>query len=131
MLRTNSSLPVEPERTVHDVIGSCLTVHRELGPGLLEAVYSRALEVEFGLRDMTFDREREVPVLYKGRVVNRHRLDFVVANCIVLEVKSVEILTGIHRAQILSYLRASRFSIGLLVNFNSLILKDGLRRFVT
>jgi GxxExxY protein len=130
MLKTNSPLPVELERTVHDVIGCCLDVHRELGPGLLEAVYSRALEVELGLNGMAFEREREVPVFYKGRVVNRHRLDFVVAGCIVLEVKSVEMLTGIHRAQVLSYLRASKLSIGLLVNFNSLVLKDGLRRFV-
>ncbi len=130
MLKTPSTLPVELERTVSDVIGCCLAVHRELGPGFLESVYARALEVEFPLRDLSFTREQEIPVHYRGRILNRHRLDFVVAGSVVLELKAVEHLTSVHRAQVLSYLRASKLPIGLLVNFNEVVLKDGVKRVI-
>lgn len=130
MLRVKSHLPEELERSVGDLIGCCLAVRRELGPGLQEVVYSRALEVELELSDIAFEREPEVPIFYRGRMVRRQRLDFVVSGSIVLEIKSVECLTGVHRAQILGYLRAAHLPVGLLVNFNELVLRNGLKRFV-
>lgn len=130
MLRLPTDLPEELEDLVHRTIGCCITVHRELGPGLLESICSRAVCLELEANGISFEREKRIPVLYRGIVLCHQRLDLVVEGRIVVEVKSVETLHAVHHAQLISYLRASGIRVGLLVNFNSAILKDGLRRIV-
>ncbi|MGH9508529.1 MAG: GxxExxY protein [Terriglobales bacterium] len=112
------------------IIGCAIEVHRGLGPGLLESTYEAALAVEFELQDLKFLRQVAFPVLYKGKPVGEYRLDFMVENAVVLEIKSVERWDPVFEAQVLTYLRATGKRIGLLINFNSRLLRDGIRRFV-
>jgi len=130
MLKIPSTLPDETETLINRVIGCCITVHRALGPGLLEGIYSRAVALELEHAGIPFEREKEIPVLYRGEVLCNQRLDFVIANQIVLEIKSVDFITQIHRSQVLCYLRLSRLRAGLLINFNVPILQDGIKRVV-
>jgi GxxExxY protein len=114
-----------------DVIGAALAVHRHLGPGLLESAYEACLAFE--LRERGFDvvTQRPVPVIYKGvRLETGYRLDMVVGGTMLVEIKSVEALDRVHLAQMLSYLRLSGLSSGLLINFNVPLLKQGIRRVV-
>lgn len=112
------------------VIGACIEVHRHLGPGLLEGIYEDCLCQELELRGIQFVRQAIVPISYKGRAMDGcYRLDLVVNNRLVVEVKSVETLLTVHLAQLSTYLRASQFEVGLLVNFNVALLKHGIRRF--
>lgn len=112
-----------------EIIGAAIDVHRVLGPGLLESAYQECLCVELGLRQLRFVSQQELPVEYKGRHVDLgYRLDLVVENTVVLELKSVERLLPLHEAQLLTYLRLGRFPTGLLLNFNVPVLKDGIRR---
>jgi GxxExxY protein len=129
-LRVPTTLPSETEDVITRVIGCCLEVHRELGPGLLERVYARAACIEFDAVGLPYQRERLVALFYRGQALAHHRLDLVVADQIVLEIKCVECLRPVHHAQLLGYLRASRLRAGLLINFNSAVLKDGLKRIV-
>ncbi len=113
----------------HRVIGLCLEVHRELGPGLLESAYEEALAHELRNAGMAFERQKETPLKYKGVDLNcGYRLDFVVEGRLIVELKAVTELLPIHHAQLLTYLRLERRHLGLLVNFNVPVLKDGLRR---
>ena len=113
------------------VIGAAIEVHRRLGPGLLETTYQRCLAREFELRGLPFQRELDVGLDYKGLTVGRaYRVDFLVAERLVLEVKSVENLLPVHRAQVLTYLKWSGVRLGLLINFNVPILKSGVLRVV-
>lgn len=113
------------------IIGAAIAVHRELGPGLLESAYQASLAYELGERGIAFDREKPMPVVYKGvRVDCGYRIDFVVDNAVVLEIKAVESLESIHQAQLLTYLRLSGLEVGLLINFNVRVLKEGIRRLV-
>ena len=130
MLRIPSPLPDELELLVTKTIGCCVAVHKELGPGLLEAVYARAIRIELGLSGMTFDSERIVPISYRGVYLCNQRLDLVVQGQIIVELKSVERLNTIHRAQVVSYLRTTGLRIGLLVNFNVSAIQEGLRRVI-
>ena len=130
MLRIPGPLSDELERLVHDTIGCCITVHRELGPGLLETIYSRAVALELRAAGMTFEREKRYPVTYRGELLCEQHLDFVVGGAIVLEIKSIEAIAPVHHSQLLSYLRVSRLRVGLLMNFNVAVLKDGLVRKV-
>jgi GxxExxY protein len=130
MLRIHSSLPEELELLIERVIGCCICVHRTLGPGLLENIYTRAVCAELKHEDIEYDRERDVPVFYRDQLLCHQRLDIVVANQLVLEIKSVERLSVVNDAQILSYMRLAKLRAGLLVNFNVAILKDGLKRKV-
>jgi GxxExxY protein len=130
MLRVPSPLSDELEKLVHDTIGCCITVHRALGPGLLETIYSRALAVEFRAVGIRFEREVAVPVLYRGEVLCEQRVDFVIEQQIVLEIKSVEHFTPIHHAQLLNYMRLLHAPVGLLINFNVVVLQDGIKRKV-
>jgi GxxExxY protein len=115
----------------HRVLGLCLEVHRELGPGLLESAYEEALAYEFSLAGLTFERQRETPLLYKGtRLSCGYRLDFLVEGEPIIELKSVNEVLPIHHAQLLTYLKLERRSLGLLVNFNVPLLKNGIRRVV-
>jgi GxxExxY protein len=130
MLRVPSPLPDDLEELVHDTIGCCIAVHREIGPGLLETIYSRAICVELTAAGIGFEREKTYPVMYRGELLCEQRLDFVVGGEVVLEIKSVEQLMSLHHSQLLSYMRIARLRVGLLMNFNVAVLRDGLQRKV-
>lgn len=113
------------------VIGCCLAVHRELGPGLLESVYEDSLAAEMEVQQIGFERQYPVPVLYTGRPVGEPlRLDFLVEDTIVLEVKAVDQTHRVHWAQVLTYLKLTKRPIGLLVNFNTASLREGIKRVI-
>jgi GxxExxY protein len=112
------------------IIGAAIEVHRVLGPGLLESTYEACLDFELRRQGLPIRRQWPLPVTYKGTEIDRqYRLDLVVAERILLEIKAVEQLLPIHQAQVLSYLRLSGLPLGLLINFHSATLKDGIRRF--
>ena len=111
------------------VIGAAIEVHRELGPGLLESAYQRALAHELRLRNMTFEEQKLCPITYKDLVIeDAYRLDFLIDGLVVVELKTVDALLDVHDAQVLTYLKFTRCHIGLLLNFRSTILTRGLRR---
>jgi GxxExxY protein len=113
------------------VIGAALDVHRALGPGLLESAYSECLAYELSQRGILFKREVPLPVRYKNVLLDcGYRLDFLVADHLVVELKAVEKIEGVHEAQLLTYLRLSGKRVGLLINFNVELLRDGIRRRV-
>ena len=117
--------------TTRKVIGAAMEIHSTLGPGLLESAYSECLSRELSLRGLSFERERALPVEYKGvRLECGYRLDFLVENALVVEVKAVEAIAPVHEAQLLTYLRLGGWRLGLLINFNVVALKDGIRRKV-
>jgi GxxExxY protein len=130
MLRVPTPLPDDLENLVHGTIGCCIAVHRGLGPGLLENIYSKAVSLELTAAGISFEREKRYPVTYRGEVLCHQWLDFMVADSIVLEIKSVEQLAPVHHSQLLSYMRVSRKRVGLLMNFNVAVLKDGINRKV-
>jgi len=114
----------------HAVIGAAIEVHRELGPGFLEAVYEEALAVELGLRKIPFIRQPLAEVRYKGVKVGEGRLDFLVDGTLVVELKTVDTIHPIHRAQVISYLKVIGLPLGLLLNFKVPMLKDGIERII-
>lgn len=115
----------------HKVIGLAMAVHRELGPGLLETAYEACLAHELTLAGMSFERQRHLPVNYKGLALDcGYRLDIVVENSLILELKAVENLLPIHQAQLLTYLKLSKLGLGLLINFNVPVLKNGIKRVI-
>jgi GxxExxY protein len=122
---------VTDKELTHGVIGAAIEVHRLLGPGLLESAYEECLANEFVLRGLRFERQKPVPVVYKDTKLEcGYRLDFQVESRVVVELKAVDALGPIHDAIVLTYLRLSGCKIGLLINFNVPIVKDGIRRFV-
>ena len=115
----------------HTIIGSAIEVHRLIGPGLLESVYEECLCRELSLRQIPFEQQRPLPVEYKGMQLEcGYRLDLLVAKSVVVEVKAIESLLPIHEAQLLTYLKLGGWKVGLLINFNVPILKQGIRRLV-
>jgi len=111
------------------VIGAAIEVHKELGPGLLESAYQRALAHELGLRKIPFEQQKLCPVQYKDLIIDdAYRLDFLVKGMVVVELKTVDALLEVHDAQVLTYLKFTGCHIGLLMNFRSTILTKGLRR---
>ena len=113
------------------IIGAAIEVHRSLGPGLLESAYEECLCEELKLRGIPFDRQRPLPVNYKGRQLDcGYRLDLLVDNAVVVELKAIEALAPIHDAQMLTYLRLGGWKVGLLINFNVPVLREGIRRKV-
>ena len=113
------------------VIGAAIEVHRALGPGLLESAYEVCLVAELAQRGLSVEQQKPLPVVYRDvRLDCGYRLDLLVEDEVVVEVKAVEKLAPIHEAQVISYLRLSGHRVGLLVNFNVILLKDGLRRLV-
>jgi GxxExxY protein len=122
---------MESRQLTHEIIGAAIQVHPFLGPGLLESAYEECLCHELTLRNLGVQRQVPVPVVYKEvKLECGYRLDLVVEKRVVLELKSIEAFSLVHEAIILTYLRLSGFKIGLLINFNVTILKDGVRRFV-
>jgi GxxExxY protein len=111
------------------VIGAAIEVHRELGPGLLESAYQRAVAHELRLRRIPFEEQKLCPVQYKDLVIDdAYRLDFLVCGLVVVELKTVDSLMDVHEAQVLTYLRFTKCQIGLLLNFRSTVLTRGLKR---
>jgi GxxExxY protein len=111
------------------IIAAAIEVHRVLGPGLLESAYEECLCHEFELRGINYERQKLLPVQYKGKTLDcGHRLDILVQGKVILELKCVEKLLPIHEAQLLTYLRLSGIKTGLLVNFTTPLLKDGIKR---
>ena len=111
------------------VIGLCIEIHRELGPGLLESAYEECLAYELAQAGLRFERQRPLPVRYKEVQLDcGYRLDFVVENALIVELKAVTELHPIHEAQVLTYLKLDKKSLGLLINFNVPVLKQGVKR---
>jgi GxxExxY protein len=113
------------------VIGAAIAVHRTLGPGLLESAYEQCLSHEFSLRHIPFERQKPLHIEYKGAVLDcGYRLDFLVSEIVVVEVKAIEALLPIHQAQLLSYLKLGRWKLGLLINFHAPLLREAIKRVV-
>jgi GxxExxY protein len=113
------------------VIGAAIEVHKALGPGLLESVYQRCLMKELYLRGMRVEPEAPVVVEYKGDVITEaYRVDLLVENTLIVELKAVDQLTPVHKAQLLTYLRLMKKKLGLLINFNELVVKNGIKRVI-
>jgi GxxExxY protein len=112
------------------IIGCAIEVHRQLGPGLLESIYESALCVELEERGLRYEGQVAFPLKYRGRLIGEFRLDLIVEHTIVLELKSVERMDPVFDAQLLTYLRLTGIKKGLLINFNSRLLKDGIKRLV-
>ncbi len=119
------------EALTESIIGAAIEVHRQLGPGLLESVYEECMCQEFRLRDIPFLRQVELPVIYKGlETCGKYRIDLIVANEVVVELKAVERLLNVHEAQLLTYLKLTGKRVGLMINFNVSILYRGILRRV-
>ena len=122
---------MDANRITTIVLGAALQVHKALGPGLLESAYEECLTRELEIRELSVKRQVPIPVVYKDiRLECGYRLDLLVEDQIIVEVKSVEALAPVHEAQKLTYLRFGRKHLGLLINFNVKLLKDGMRRFI-
>ena len=121
---------MEFEELTERIIACAVEVHRQLGPGLLEAAYEAAMCVEFDSGGLSYQRQVVFPVYYKGRVIGEYRIDLMVDDKVVVEIKSVERFDPVFEAQILTYLRVTGKKVGLLINFNRRLLKDGIKRFV-
>jgi GxxExxY protein len=120
------------DEVTQPVIGAAIEVHRVLGPGLLQSAYEECLAFELNQRGLPFERQRHLPIRYKAIALDcAYRMDLVVQESVVVEVKSVERLEGIHSAQLLTYLRLSGLRVGLLMNFNVPVLRSGLRRLIS
>ena len=125
-----SPLSEATEQVVHAAIGCAIEVHTHLGPGYLETIYERAFQIELELRGISYTCEQPVKITYKDRMIHGQRLDLVVEECVLLELKAVEHLQPVHVSQVVSYLKATGLRVGLLLNFNVRWMKDGIRRVV-
>jgi len=127
-------MKVEPSKEVDElaykVIGAAIEVHRVLGPGYLESVYEEALVVELGILGVPFERQKALTIEYKGHELAESRLDLLVGGRLIVELKAVDALAPIHTAQVISYLKALRLPLGLLINFNVPVLKSSIKRVV-
>jgi GxxExxY protein len=128
----NRNIPAgeQHDELTEQVIGAAIEVHRHLGPGLNEALYEAALCHEFELRGIPYARQRDVPVLYKGKVIGKTRIDLLVVDRLIVELKACEELSSIHRAQCVTYLAVTGLEVSLHINFNVLVLVDGVKRVV-
>jgi GxxExxY protein len=114
-----------------EIIGCCIEIHRELGPGLLESAYEECLAYELGNAGLFFERQKPLPVRYKEIYIEYgYRMDFIVESQVIVELKSVEAIHNVHTAQILTYMKFAEINAGLLINFNVSVLKNGIKRFI-
>jgi GxxExxY protein len=120
----------EVDRLANLVIGCAIEVHRHLGPGYTEDVYEEALCQELQLNTIAFQRQRSIAVFYKGKRVGEGRLDLLVADCLIVELKAVSALAPVHTAQVKAYLKATGLQLGLLINFNIALLREGIKRSI-
>lgn len=127
-------MPLELDQSIEElaykIIGCAIEVHREIGPGYLESVYENALAVELTQQQIAYERQVPVDIEYKGVNVGQGRIDLLVCGSVIIELKTVEQYAPIHQAQVISYLKATGLQLGLLINFNTEVLKDGIRRIV-
>ena len=115
----------------HQIIGAAIEVHRLLGPGLLESAYEECLAKELTLRKLKVERQKPIPIVYKDvKLECGYRIDLLVENRVVVELKSIETFAAIHEAIVLTYLRLSGRRLGLLINFNVNVLRDGVKRYI-
>ena len=122
---------IELNRLSKEILDASIEVHREMGPGLLESVYEECLLEELKLRNIKATNQVELPLIYKGKKLKKEfRLDVLVENEIIIELKTVDSIIPVHEAQIISYLRLSDKKLGFIVNFNVALLKQGFKRFV-
>jgi GxxExxY protein len=128
--REESRVDEETEALATAVIGAAIEVHKEMGPGLPEHSYQLAMSHELDLRRIPHQCEVKVPILYKGRPVGEGRIDILVGGRLVVELKALELLSPVHKAQLLSYLRVTKLQLGLLINFNVIVLRDGIKRVI-
>jgi GxxExxY protein len=129
-LLISSTLPPETEEVIDRVIGCAVTVHRHLGPGFLESIYATAMALELAAAGLPFERERAVAVNYRGTLIGGQRVDLIVANSVIVEIKAVARLDPVFQAKLISYLKTTGLRAGLLINFNMPLLKEGLKRIV-
>jgi len=130
LTRIHSTLPSHLEELAEKVIGMCLRVHTELGPGMNETVYVRACQLEFEENGVSYDSERGVPIRYRGKLICTQRIDLLVESQLIVEAKAVERIHPVHVAQAVSYLRATGLRLALVINFNVPALRHGIRRVV-
>ena len=114
----------------YQVLGAAIEVHRQLGPGLPEQAYQGAMEVELSARSIPFERQKTVDIVYKGVVVAKGKIDLLVGSALVVELKAVEVIVAIHRLQTRSYMRIIHQPLGLLINFDVALLKEGIKRII-
>ena len=126
----HDDVPERLNRYARDVIGAAIEVHRELGPGFLERTYEDALAIELKTRGIRFERQVPISIFYKNERIADCALDLLVEEELVVELKAVEQLDQVHRAQVLSYLKAGAFQLALVINFNVPLLKHGISRVV-
>ena len=127
----NAKRQIKNDNITEQIIGAAIQVHKELGPGLLESAYEVCLFHELSLRDMKVERQKSIPITYKGiRLDGGYRLDLIVENEVIVEIKSVATLLPVHEAQLISYLKQIGGGRGLLINFNVKLLKNGLKRLI-
>jgi GxxExxY protein len=121
----------EQDFLARQIVDSAFAVHKSLGPGLLESVYEQCLAQELLFRNIPLERQVGIPLVYRNaRIDAGFRMDMVVAGAVVVEVKAIEKLIPLHQAQVLTYLKLSGYRLGLLINFNVVLIKDGIRRLV-
>ena len=130
MIRVPSRLDEETEKWVFEAMGCGFAVHKAIGPGYGESIYKNAFCIELISRNIPFECEKPFVVTYRERPVGTHRLDLIVRDRVVVELKAVKTLKRVHEAQVLAYLKASRLRVALLMNFGGATLKEGLRRIV-
>ena len=122
--------PVQDDPLTRRIIACAIEVHKRLGPGLLEKLYKEAMVIEMELGGLKVEKNVKIPVEYKGKPIGDYFIDLLVDDTVILELKSVERHDPVFEAQILSYMRLTHIRIGLLINFNSKMVKDGIKRFV-
>jgi GxxExxY protein len=121
---------MEINQITEKIIGCSIEVHKCLGPGLLESAYEECLAFELQNAGLTIERQKPVPIIYKERKLEcGYRIDILVENTVIIELKTVDVLNPVHEAQILTYMRFAQKRIGLLINFNVILLKSGLKRY--
>jgi GxxExxY protein len=129
--RRVGAIPTRAEEVAAQVVDAAVKVHKTLGPGLLESVYEVCLCHELSIRGITFRKQLDLPICYEGiRLESGLRIDILVDECVVVELKTVEKLLPIHEAQLLTYLKLTNNRVGFLLNFNVPLMKDGMRRLV-
>ena len=121
---------IELNELTEKISGCAIEVHRNIGPGLLESVYDKALAIELKNAGLKFERQKTLNVLYKEKSIGEFKIDVLVENQIVLELKSVERHDPVFEAQLLSYLKLGKYKLGLLINFNKKLLKEGIKRII-
>ena len=133
----NAEQSMQPKRQLYQqeltgqILGAAIEVHKQLGPGLLESTYQACLCHELELRGISFECQKPLPLEYKGiKLECGYRIDLLVAGLVIVEIKSVEVLAPIHEAQLLTYLKLTEIKVGFLINFNLVVLKQGIRRLV-